>query len=115
MRVEKLGKGSCYATVSVNGSVISIGTEQIDCSAEQEDSQKIIDLKVPVIDAYVASIVIPPKEYEIVETEAEESDHMEGSQLPQAKPLDMETVVVSLWPLDGIVIDEEETDNGNNS
>ena len=121
MIIRKLGNGSNYASVTSEGSVVHIGDECIDCASEQQDSQRIIDLKIPGVDAYVATIVIPPKEYEPVEVEAIEDEEIEEGGMhvapvvPQAKPLDIETVVVSLWPLDGIVIDKEETDNGSSN
>lgn len=73
---------------------------ELDLEAEQEDVQKIIDLCLGeegnlirgVGKWYVANVVIPPREYETVESE-------NGEQTITALPVNMDKVVLILWVL----------------
>ncbi|MDD2979517.1 MAG: hypothetical protein PHN80_06040 [Hespellia sp.] len=49
---------------------------------------------------YVAGIDIPAREYEAIESEAENEDGMGSGVSYEPKPLDMEKVTLTLWSID---------------
>jgi hypothetical protein len=100
--------------------VLKIGDIQIDLEAEQQDQEVIIPISdhngmihrgmMPCC-SYVAEIIIPPRKYELVEVEDEhqvESGSSGKEQEEERKPrmenvpvpLDMESVVLRLWPVE---------------
>lgn len=94
-----------YIPYTLNGSVLVVGDLVIDLSVWQEDSQVVIDITrdgdtlvdgLGGRDGYVAVIVLPPKQYEWVDTGT--VDNL-GSPVTNkvALPIDTEKVSLSLW------------------
>jgi hypothetical protein len=86
---------------TVEGARITFdGKLTVDLEAEQEDVQKIVDVSLDnegnliqgVGQWYVANIIIPPREYSIIENE-------NGEQTITALPVNREKVVLILWTL----------------
>ena len=86
----------------LDGALLSIGDIVLDLEEEQQDSQTIIDicdkdgeLVKGLGDAYVATIVIPPAQYQLVETGIDE----EGNSVYENEklPIDTESVQLILW------------------
>lgn len=84
---------------SLQGSVLSIGGDVlIDLEKERRDSQRIIDickggnglLVIGLGNGYVASVLIPPIEYENTTTEDGISKHA-------PRPMDLDAVELKLW------------------
>lgn len=73
----------------------------IDVAQRQSDQEEVIDIYQDEMGNlvedkslwYVATIVIPPRRYNMVET------GQEGEFAKEALPLDMDAVTVVLWPL----------------
>jgi hypothetical protein len=119
MVIEKLfKKESTYAPVSIKGTDVIIGPEgnsvSIDVSSNQDIERNVIGVYTegPGSNLHidngskgysVATIIIPPKKFEIIDSGTEESDLMNGERTRNIKvealPVDMNSVVVSLWPL----------------
>lgn len=87
---------------SLAGSMLSIGDIVLDLEEEQQDSQAIIDicekdgkLVKGLGDTYVATVVIPPAQYQLVETgiDGEGNPIYENEKLP----IDTESVQLILW------------------
>lgn len=99
MRLEVMGAGP-HPDLSINGAVVTIKGYEVDCAARQEDSAVIVDLRLgkkgvtETGGSYqIASIHIPPAEYEeVIEQESEEETHSLIK-----KPLDANAVLVTLW------------------
>ena len=96
MQIEYMQAGP-YANVELDGSVLHVAGISIDISARQADSQVIIDITqqgAAIVEglgrqgSYVASILIPPKEYEDLDT---------GERRPL--PLDTNRIGLKLWQL----------------
>ncbi len=93
-----------HVSYSLNGTELTIGgIIVIDLEEEQEDTQNIIDvceqdgeLIVGLGNAYVATIVIPSAQYELVDTE-EVDEYGNPVYIYVKKPLDTETVTLYLW------------------
>lgn len=86
---------------TVEGARITFGGKlTVDLEAEQEDVQKIVDVSLDkdgnlirgVGEWYVANIVIPLREYEIIENE-------NGEETITTLPVNMDKVVLILWAL----------------
>ncbi len=119
MVIEKLfKKESAYAPVSIEGTNIIIGPEgnsvSIDALSNQAIERNVIGVytegpgsKLHIDNGSkgysVATIIIPPKKFKIIDSGTEESDPMNGERTSNIKtealPVDMNSVVVSLWPL----------------
>lgn len=103
MRVQTQGPGP-HPDFAIAGSVVTVGNLSIDCAERQGDIQTVIDLRRAggAIreggDGHqVASIHIPPRRYEMVET-AEADDGEDGpGEARQALPLDPNEVLVTIW------------------
>lgn len=93
MTEKRLGSGD-YAAYEVDGTVLTIDGEAYDLADLQQDSQVIKDIRRG--EAFAATIEIPPKKYKQVEGLAESG---ETEILLEAEPLDMEAVVITLWPI----------------
>lgn len=100
MIVTHLNSGR-KAEFSVNGTVLTIGSLSIDLQERQGDVQRVIDVCLDTTYTtvqegvgawYVATIIIPPREYRLVE-----NDNGETSIVPM--PLDMSKVEIRLWAL----------------
>ena len=99
---KKLGSGD-YVDYEVSGTVLTVLGEEYDLAALQQDSQVIKDIRIG--DAFAATIEIPPKKYKQVEGVMPLAESGENEILLEAEPLDMEAVVITLWP----VVKSEET------
>lgn len=102
MTEKRLGSGD-YVDYEVSGTVLTVLGEEYDLAALQQDSQVIKDIRIG--DAFAATIEIPPKKYKQIETPITLSDSGEHEVMLEAEDLDMEAVVITLWP----VIKKEET------
>jgi hypothetical protein len=87
---------------SLDGTLLTIGDIVLDLEEEQQDSQAIIDicekdgkLVKGLGDTYVATVVIPPAQYQLVETgiDGEGNPIYENEKLP----IDTESVQLILW------------------
>ena len=104
MTERKLGSGD-YVEYEVDGTVLKVLGEEHDIAALQRDSQVIKDIRIG--DAFAATIEIPPKKYKQVEGAMHLAESGENEILLEAEPLDMEAVVITLWP----VVKNEEKSN----
>ena len=100
MIVTHLNNGR-KAEFTVDGTVLTIGSLSIDLAERQTDVQRIIDvcldngyttIQEGVGAWYVATIIIPPREYQLVK-----NDNDETSIVPTS--LDMSKVEIRLWAL----------------
>lgn len=115
MQIEYL-QDAPHAELSLEGSVLIIAGLGIDLETRQADSQEIIDITkrdehiVEGINgqdgSYVASVILPPKEYEEVDT-GEEDEHGNPVYEKTALPLDTNRVVLKLWQLTPDQTEEE--------
>jgi hypothetical protein len=103
-----------FRDYSLEGAVLTIGGIEVDLEAEQGEQEVIISISnhegkihrgMMACCEYVAEVIIPPRRYEMVEVEAsagtfhggegeEPATHTERV----AVPLDMDSVVLKLWP-----------------
>lgn len=94
--------GQPVADFSVSGCTVTVAGLAIDCEARQEDSTVHIEVREHSGAAveggnkgpYLATISIPPREYEETSAEAEDGESTERLALP----LDHNAIVVTLWP-----------------
>jgi hypothetical protein len=100
MRIEMMGQGP-VSDFSVNDLVVTVGDVEIDCAQRQTDKREIIDIRATGDqvaegsgDALVASIVIPPIQYDEVPGEATEPESVALQQIPLSSDL----VLLRLWP-----------------
>ena len=100
MIVTHLNSGR-KAEFTVDGTVLTIGSLSIDLAERQTDVQRIIDvcldngytnIQEGVGAWYVATIIIPSREYQLVK-----NDNDETSIVPTS--LDMSKVEIRLWAL----------------
>ena len=100
MIVTHLNSGR-KAEFTVDGTVLTIGSLSIDLQERQGDVQRVIDICLDATYAtvqegvgawYVATIIIPPREYQLVE-----NDNGETSIVPMS--LDVSKVEIRLWAL----------------
>jgi hypothetical protein len=117
-RVDK--KRECFSDYALNDGVLRIGGIPIDVQAEQQEQEVIITLcrcgsavhrgMMPYCE-YVAEVIIPPRKYQTIEvedtptgggsTEGEEEETERKMHREQvAVPLDSDTVVLRLWPVE---------------
>jgi len=91
-----------FVNWSLDGTLLSVGDIVLDLEEEQQDSQAIIDicekdgkLVKGLGDTYVATVVIPPAQYQLVETgiDGEGNPIYENEKLP----IDTESVQLILW------------------
>ncbi len=106
MIITHLNEGQ-KAEFSVSGTVLTIQGISIDLAARQQDVQTIVDVSLGSDLAtaaegvgawYVATIVIPPREYQFVDC-GQKDDQGNPIMVPQALPLDMSKVELRLWAL----------------
>ncbi|WP_198468955.1 hypothetical protein [Acetomicrobium sp. S15 = DSM 107314] len=88
---------------TIDGTILFIGDIALDLESEQKDSQVIIDictrgedLVIGLGDRYVASILIPPARYEMVDS-GEIDEHENPVFLRRKLPIDLEAVELVLW------------------
>jgi hypothetical protein len=130
MIIEKIDPArESFSQYSIDGTILTIGGVTIDLALEEGDQQAIIQFGscngkvhrglMPCCE-HVADVVIPPRKYQTVEIDgppqgATQSGAGEDKELPtthtETAALDVESVVLKLWPLDetrGETIQEEE-------
>jgi hypothetical protein len=107
-----------FGDYALNEAVLTIGGIAVDLEAEQEDQEVIIAFSdhngmihrgmMPCC-RYVAEVLIPPRRYELVavehtpvnedDGEGKESDEEAGTHTENVPvPLDIDSVVLKLWP-----------------
>jgi hypothetical protein len=107
MIIEKIDPSrESFSDYFLDGDSLTIGGVTIDLAAEQGDQEVIITLGrcngmvhrglMPCC-VYVAEVVIPPRRYESEEAEGEGG---EVTTVTTPVPLDAESVVLRLWPVD---------------
>jgi hypothetical protein len=106
MRIEMMGQGP-VPDFSVNDLVVNVEGVEIDCAPRQTDKREIIDIRATgdqvaegTGDALVASIVIPPIQYEEVPADPADpgGEAGEESVILQQVPLSSDLVLLRLWP-----------------
>jgi hypothetical protein len=130
--IEKIDPArESFSDYSVDGAILTLGGVTIDLALEEGDQQVIIQFGscqskvhrglMPCC-KHVADVVIPPRKYQTVEVDGPQqgmthSGTGENGELPATHtetvpvPLDVESVVLNLWPIDetlGEAIQEEE-------
>lgn len=102
-----------YREYGLEGTVLRIGDNEIDLEAEQGEQEVIVPFvryegKVQrgllPCGEYVAEVIIPPRRYERVEVaEGVQEEGMEQQSHTEqvGVPLDIERVVLKLWPISG--------------
>jgi hypothetical protein len=120
MIVKKVDAGKeCFNGYSFNDGILTVGGIAIDLQAEQGEQEVIITFclcggevhrGMSAGGAYVVEVIIPPKNYELVEVAAVPSGG-EGEEEMQTErvaiPLDFDTVSLTLWPIELGVETEE--------
>jgi hypothetical protein len=106
MIITNINEGE-KADYSFRGTSLTIGTVTIELQQRQIDSQNVIDIcldnqlqtmREGLGAWYVANIIIPPKQHEIVptgETDSDGNDVMKEQEIP----LDMSKIELRLWGL----------------
>jgi hypothetical protein len=103
----------CFSDYTLEGTTLTIGGISVDLVAEQGDQENIITFSVcngmihrgmmPCC-KYVAEVLIPPRRFELVEVEDElngEDEEEPGTHTESvAVPLDLESVVLKVWPVE---------------
>ncbi len=106
MRVIHLNQGP-KAAFSLDGTVLTVQGVSIDLAARQRDVQVVVDLSLGAdletvaegVGAwYVATIVIPPRSYRLVDCVGEDG---QPTQRLEPLPLDVNEVELRLWALPG--------------
>ncbi|GEA17482.1 AAA family ATPase [Moorella sp. E306M] len=106
MIITHLNEGP-KAEYSLNGTVLTVHGVSVDLAARQRDVQTVIDISLGSDFAtaaegtgawYVATIVIPPREYDLVDT-GQVDENGNPVMTPEPKPLDMNKVELRLWAL----------------
>jgi hypothetical protein len=138
MIIQKIDPArEAFSDYSIEEAILTVGGIEVDLAAEQGDQEVVITFSdhngtiqqgmMPCC-KYVAEVIIPPRKYEMVEVEGPPSGmaasgnnagknkdevpamHMETVPIP----LDMDSVVLNLWPVDGqeeaIITGEENAD-----
>lgn len=106
MFITSLNEGP-KAEYSLDGAVLTVQGVYIDLAARQRDVRTVIDISLcnDLTTAaegagpwYIATVVIPPREYELVETG--EIDEKGSPAMQQVvRPLDLSKVELRLWAL----------------
>lgn len=95
------------ASYSLSGTKLTIGDVTIDLQERQETSERVIDIcldnqlktmREGLGAWYVANVIIPPKQYELVASGEKDSDGND-IMVEQEKTLDMSKVELRLWGL----------------
>jgi hypothetical protein len=131
MIIEKIDPArESFSDYSIENTMLTIAGLTIDLALEEGDQQAIIQFGscngrahrglMPCC-VHVADVVIPPRKYKTTEIDGPPqgmTNGMAGEELPAThtetapEPLDVESVILSLWPVDeirdGTTIQEEE-------
>ena len=121
MRITEMQSGP-HALYSLAGTILSVGDISIDLFAEQDDTQRIIDICADkngaltrgIGEAYVVNVLIPPAHYVDVPT-GENDEDGRPVYIPEKQPLDTDRVELLLWryakpvtqPQTGTITEEE--------
>lgn len=102
MIIEKVdAQRSVENNWALNGNVLTVCGLTLDLEEEQQDSQARISIMcrngevcrgVSEGGEYIAEVVIPPRRYQLSEPEGEEA-------IVEPLPLDVDTVILRLWPI----------------
>jgi hypothetical protein len=134
MIIEKIDPiRASFSDYSIDGTMLTIAGLTIDLALEEGDQQVIIQFGscrgkvhrglMPCCE-HVADVVIPPRKYQTVEVDGPpqgtaHNGMSEDNELPATHtetvpvPLDTESVVLSLWPVDEIQAEtNQEEENG---
>jgi hypothetical protein len=131
MIIEKIDPArESFSDYSIDGTILTLAGITIDLALEEDDQQTIIQFGscqgkvhrglMPRC-MHVADVVIPPRKYQTVEVDGPPQGMTHGGigengELPATHtetvpvPLDVESVVLNLWPVDktqGQIIQEE--------
>jgi hypothetical protein len=125
-RVDK--KRECFSDYTLQEGVLTIGGIPIDLQGEQQDQEVIITFcrcgtvvhrgMMPCCD-YVAEVIIPPRKYQSVEVEDTPGENTEGEEGEReakrhtesvVEELDLDAVVMKLWPFETECEQENEGD-----
>lgn len=100
MQILLLGAGP-HHDIAVSGNLITIGGLTVDCRAEQRQEQITISLyqtdsgiSTSGPGAFVATVVIPPQQWQ----SASEQPNEDKPAAPLPLPLNPDTVTLTLWP-----------------
>lgn len=110
------------AEFSLSGTVLTVHGVSVDLAQRQRDTRTVVDISLGadlktaaegVGSWYVATIVIPPREYELVEVGLDENG--QPIEEPRPLPIDLSKVELRLWGLPQSAVDagdedEEESD-----
>jgi hypothetical protein len=119
MQIVKVKPGKVFPefVLDEENKMLTVEGIEIDLEAEVKDSQNTISITMGVDGSfiqglegkggYVADVIIPPRKYlfeEVVQEEdPEEEDENEGKKtqnfIKTPIPLDLETVIIRLWPV----------------
>lgn len=92
---------------SLTGTVLTLagGAVSVDLAARQQDTETVIDIcqnDGHLVEGmgrwYVATIIIPPKRYHLVDT-GQVDENGAPVLVPEALPIDTDAVVLNLWAL----------------
>jgi hypothetical protein len=109
MQIRTIGQGP-HPDIAIAGSTVTVAGVEIDTAERQDESQQIIDIRLDggIVSEggsgyQLASIVIPPRRYEEIVSEAGEGEESPESQEEAAEsriavPLDPRHVAVTIWP-----------------
>lgn len=108
MQIKTIGQGP-HPDFSINGSIVTVAGIEIDAEARQSEAQSVIDIRQSGGVAHeggngyqLATIVIPPRDYELIEAKGKPTEPTEGEEGEnterRALPLDTRRVAVTIWP-----------------
>jgi hypothetical protein len=110
MIIKKVDAGKeCFNAYRFSDGILTVGGIAIDLQAEQEEQEVIITFSLSEGEvkrgmsaggAYVAEVIIPPKNYELVEVASGKEGEKETQTERVAVPLDFDTVCITLWPIE---------------
>ena len=92
---------------ALDGTVLALagGAVSIDLAARQQDTETVLDIcrdNGHLVEGmgrwYVATIIIPPKRYHLVDT-GQVDENGAPVMAPEVLPIDTDTVVLNLWAL----------------
>lgn len=100
MQIKTVGQGP-HPDFSIAAAIVTVAGIAIDTEARQDEGQSVIDIRQSSGTAQeggegyqLATIVIPPRDYELIESESEGEEGGER----KALPLDTRRVTVTIWP-----------------
>jgi hypothetical protein len=131
MIIQKIDPArEAFSDYALEEAILTVGGIDVDLAAEQVDQEMVITFSdhngmihrgmMPCC-KYVAEVIIPPRQYKTVEVEGSlsgmdaDKDEVPATHMETVPvPLDLDSVVLNLWPVDGqeetIVTGEENAD-----